>query len=86
LQHVAGPAAPKPNVAGPAAPKPDVAGLAAPKPDVAGLAAPTPDVAGPAAPAILRYDNRPPRNRVGDHEVKAGPLTYTADDLNLLLE
>ena len=68
--------APLQHVAGPAAPKPNVAGLAAPKPDVAGLAAPT----------ILRYDNRPPRNRVGDHEVKAGPLTYTADDLNLLLE
>jgi hypothetical protein len=77
--NVAGPAAPKPNVAGPAAPKPNVAGPAAPKPNVAGPAA-------PAHPTILRHDDRPPRNQVGDHEVKAGPLTYTADDLKLLLE
>ena len=61
-------------------------GVTAPLQHVAGPAAPKLNVAGPAAPTILRYDNRPPRNRVGDHEVKAGPLTYTADDLNLLLE
>jgi hypothetical protein len=37
-------------------------------------------------PRVLWYDNRPPRIRVGGHEVEVGSLTYTADDLKLLLE
>jgi hypothetical protein len=37
-------------------------------------------------PALLRYDDRPPRIRVGDHEVRVESLTYTADDLKLLLD
>jgi len=77
------------DVAGAAAPALYVAGAAAPALYVAGAAASALYVAGAAAPAhttIPRYDNRPPRNRVGDHEVKVGPLTYTADDLKLLLE
>ena len=45
-----------------------------------------PDIAASVAPALLRDDSRPPRVRMGDHDVRVGPLTYTADDLKLLLE